>query len=41
MVRERMREDSRSRVTLTTYEDGAIRTKVETWADTLPTLAWG
>ena len=30
---------SRSRVTLSSYEDDAIRTAVETWADTVPALA--
>ena len=30
---------SRDQVTLTSYEDDAIRTKVETWADTVPELA--
>jgi hypothetical protein len=30
---------SRDRVTLTSYSDEAIRTAVETWADTVPTLA--
>jgi len=30
---------SRSRVTLTSYSDDAIRTSVETWADTVPALA--
>lgn len=41
MVRERMRKDSRDRVTLTSYEDDAIRTKLGNCADTLPTLASG
>lgn len=30
---------SRNRVTLTSYSDDAIRTKVETWADTVAALA--
>jgi hypothetical protein len=30
---------SRDQVTLTSYSDDAIRTKVETWADTVPALA--
>jgi hypothetical protein len=30
---------SRSRVSLTSYSDEAIRTAVETWADTVPALA--
>ena len=30
---------SRGRVTLTSYSDEAIRTKVETWADSVPALA--
>jgi hypothetical protein len=30
---------SRDRVTLTSYSDEAIRTSVETWADTVPELA--
>ena len=30
---------SRERVTLTSYSDEAIRTSVETWADTVPALA--
>jgi hypothetical protein len=30
---------SRDRVTLTSYSDEAIRTAVETWADTVPALA--
>jgi len=30
---------SRNRVTLTSYSDDAIRTSVETWADTVPALA--
>jgi len=30
---------SRDKVSLTSYEDDAIRTKVETWADTVPELA--
>jgi hypothetical protein len=30
---------SRDRVTLQSYSDDAIRTKVETWADTVPQLA--
>ena len=30
---------SRTRVTLSSYEDDAIRTAVETWADTVPALA--
>lgn len=30
---------SRDQVLLTSYEDDAIRTKVETWADTIPALA--
>ena len=30
---------SRTRVTLTSYSDDAIRTSVETWADTVPALA--
>jgi hypothetical protein len=30
---------SRTRVTLTSYSDEAIRTSVETWADTVPELA--
>ena len=30
---------SRDRVTLTSYSDEAIRTSVETWADTVPALA--
>ncbi|MGA2161275.1 MAG: hypothetical protein ABSG28_03615 [Methanoregula sp.] len=30
---------SRDQVTLSSYEDEAIRTKVETWADTVPELA--
>ena len=30
---------SRDRVTLTSYSDDAIRTKVETWADTVAALA--
>ena len=30
---------SRSRMNLTSYTDDAIRTKVETWADTVPALA--
>jgi hypothetical protein len=30
---------SRSRVTITSYADDAIRTKVETWADSVPELA--
>jgi len=30
---------SRDRVTITSYEDDAIRTKVETWADTVAELA--
>ena len=30
---------SRDRVTITSYEDDAIRTKVETWADTVAALA--
>jgi len=30
---------SRSRVSLTSYSDDAIRTSVETWADTVPALA--
>ena len=30
---------SRNRVNLTSYSDDAIRTKVETWADTVPALA--
>jgi hypothetical protein len=30
---------SRSQLTLTSYSDDAIRTKVETWADTVPALA--
>jgi hypothetical protein len=30
---------SRDRVNLTSYSDDAIRTKVETWADTVPELA--
>lgn len=30
---------SRDRVSLTSYSDDAIRTKVETWADTVPALA--
>jgi hypothetical protein len=30
---------SRDRVNLTSYSDDAIRTKVETWADTVPALA--
>jgi hypothetical protein len=30
---------SRTRVTLTSYSDEAIRTTVETWADTVPALA--
>ena len=30
---------SRNRVTLTSYADEAIRTAVETWADTVPALA--
>ena len=30
---------SRDRVTITSYSDDAIRTNVETWADTVPALA--
>jgi hypothetical protein len=30
---------TRSQVTLSSYTDDAIRTKVETWADTIPALA--
>jgi hypothetical protein len=30
---------ARDRVSLTSYSDDAIRTKVETWADTVPALA--
>ena len=30
---------SRDRVTITSYEDDAIRTRVETWADTVAALA--
>lgn len=30
---------TRSKVTLSSYEDEAIRTKVEAWADTIPALA--
>jgi hypothetical protein len=30
---------SRNRVTLTSYSDEAIRTRVETWADTVTALA--
>ena len=30
---------SRNRITITSYEDDAIRTNVETWADTVPALA--
>jgi hypothetical protein len=30
---------SRDQLTLTSYEDDAIRTKVETWADSVPALA--
>ena len=30
---------SRSQVSLTSYSDDAIRTKVETWADSVPELA--
>ncbi len=30
---------TRSKVSLTSYEDDAIRAKVETWADTVPALA--
>jgi hypothetical protein len=30
---------SRDRITLQSYSDDAIRTKVETWADTVPHLA--
>ena len=30
---------SRGRITLSSYEDDAIRTAVETWADTVPALA--
>jgi hypothetical protein len=30
---------SRTRVSLTSYSDDGIRTKVETWADTIPALA--
>ena len=30
---------SRGRVTISSYEDDAIRAKVETWADTVPELA--
>jgi hypothetical protein len=30
---------SRDRVTLQSYSDDAIRTKVETWADTVPQLS--
>jgi hypothetical protein len=30
---------SRDRITLQSYSDDAIRTKVETWADTVPQLA--
>ena len=30
---------SRDRVTITSYEDDAIRTRVETWADTIAALA--
>jgi hypothetical protein len=30
---------SRDQITLNSYEDDAIRTKVETWADTVPALA--
>ena len=30
---------SRERLSLTSYEDDAIRTKVETWADSVPELA--
>lgn len=30
---------SRNRVSLTSYSDDAVRTKVETWADTVPELA--
>ena len=30
---------SRTRVTLTSYSDEAIRTAVETWADSVPALA--
>jgi hypothetical protein len=30
---------NRDRVTLTSYSDEAIRTAVETWADTVPALA--
>jgi hypothetical protein len=30
---------SRTRVNITSYSDDAIRTKVETWADTVPALA--
>jgi hypothetical protein len=30
---------SRDQVTLTSYSDEAIRSRVETWADTIPALA--
>jgi hypothetical protein len=30
---------NRDRITITSYEDDAIRTRVETWADTVPELA--
>jgi hypothetical protein len=30
---------ARSQVTLTSFTDDAIRTKVETWADSVPALA--
>ena len=30
---------SRQRISITSYSDDAIRTKVETWADTVPALA--
>jgi hypothetical protein len=30
---------SRNQVTLTSYSDDAIRTQVDTWADTIPALA--
>jgi hypothetical protein len=30
---------ARDQITITSYEDDAIRTRVEAWADTVPALA--
>ena len=35
----RMKQEQIDQLTLTSYEDDAIRTKVETWADSVPALA--